>query len=227
MSNNVFQALQEGLQSIDSNLGPYSSLMKQLASNESCYSGLQQNVQAVEPIIGSLENSIKAVETTETNLIHGLQKFSEMLSEARIPAGNPVLETEIAAKFAENTQLQLQLQKASSDNETLQKEVDRKLSENIQLQHALTETASTERENKAKIVRLDMEKTALRGELVVLEQKTREELTTAGKRSQDEMRMRYEHEIKDREAEYVQLERQTDCLKSQLANAQSSLVWSD
>ncbi|KAJ5333162.1 hypothetical protein MYU51_005007 [Penicillium brevicompactum] len=222
-SNNVFQALQEGLQSIESNLGPYSSLMKQLASNESSYSSLQRHVQIIEPVLGNLGDSVKAVETTEANLIQGLQKFSQMLSEARMPAGNPVLEKEVAAKFAENTQLQLQLQQALGEKESLQMELERKVSENIQIQHDLTETTSNGQENKVKLARLEMEKTALRGEFVIHEQRIREELSTAGTRSQDEMKGMYEHKIGELEMVNARLERETHELTSQLANNQSSL----
>ncbi|CAG8216588.1 unnamed protein product [Penicillium salamii] len=142
MTKSVFQGLQEGLQSVESNLGPYSSLVKQLANNESCYNSLQQQVQAVEPIFGSLGGSIKAVEATEASLICALQSFGQMLSAASIPAGNPVLEKELTAKFAENTQLQLRLQQISSEIDSLRMQVGSKTSENMQLQQTLTESMS-------------------------------------------------------------------------------------
>ncbi|CAG8033403.1 unnamed protein product [Penicillium salamii] len=87
MSNSVFRGLEEGLQSVEKNLGPYSPLVKQLANNENCYNSLQQQVQAFEPILGNLGGSIKAVEATEASLICALQSFGQMLSAARIPAG--------------------------------------------------------------------------------------------------------------------------------------------
>ncbi|CAG8931365.1 unnamed protein product [Penicillium salamii] len=142
MSNSVFQGLKEGLQSVEKNFGPYSPLVKQLANNENCYNSLQQQVQAVEPTLGNLGVSIKAVEATEASLICALQSFGQMLSAARIPAGNPVLEKELNAKFAENTQLQLRLQQISSEIDSLRMQVSSKTSENIQLQQTLTESMS-------------------------------------------------------------------------------------
>jgi chromosome segregation ATPase len=221
MSNNVFQALQEGLQSIENNFGPYSSLFKQLANSESCCWSLQRQLQAIEPTLGSLETSVKTIELSETDLIRGLKSFSQVISEARIPAGNPALEKEIATKFGENTQLQLQLQQASIEAESLRKQVSSKVSENQHLQQSLAETVEA---SKDRISRLEMEKTALRGELEVLEQKVRGELTTASRRSQDEMKAKFGHEIRVLQTEKDRLEQDSNSLRSQLSNVQKSLV---
>ena len=224
MSNSVFQALQEGLQALETNFGPYSPLFKQLANNETCYGSLQRQLQIVEPILGSLGTSVKAFETTETDLIRGLQNFSQMVSEARIPAGNPVLEKEIATKFAENTQLQLQLQEISIEVESLRKQVSSKESENQHLQHALTETVTNEQASKNQVSWLEIEKTALRGEVELLEQRIREELTTTSRKSLDEMRAKFEHQIHGLETAKARLEQDSNSLRSQLSNVQISLV---
>jgi SMC interacting uncharacterized protein involved in chromosome segregation len=175
-------------------------------------------------MLGSLGISVKAVEATETDLIHGLQNFSQMISEARIPAGHPILEKEIVTKFDENTQLQLQLQQISIEVESLRKQVNCKASENQHLQQALTETVTNEQVSKSQVSRLEIEKTALRGELEMLGQRIREELNTASRKSQDAIKDKFEHQIHILETSKTRLEQDSDDLRSQLANVQSSLV---
>lgn len=220
----MFQALQEALHAIEGNLGPYSSIFKQLANSESCYGNLQQQLQSVEPMLGSLDSSIKAVGITETDLVRGLETFGQKLSEARIPAGNPVLEMEISNKFAENTQLQLKLQEISIEAESLRKQLANKSSENQHLQHALTETVTNEQASRSQNARLEIEKTALRGELELLEQRIREELGAANTKLQGQMKGKFEEQIQDLETEKARLEREFNNLQVQLATVQSSLV---
>ncbi|KAJ5959371.1 uncharacterized protein N7479_006521 [Penicillium vulpinum] len=224
MSKNVFQALQDALQAIESNLGPYSSIFKQLVNSESCYGNLQQQLQIVEPMLGSLDVSIKAVGMTETDLVRGLETFSQKLSEARIPAGNPVLEMEVSNKFAENTQLQLELQQISIEVESLRKQVANKSSENQHLQHALTDAVTNEQASKSQNARLEIEKMALRGELQLLEQRIREELGAANLKFQGQMKAKFEEQVQGLETEKARLERDQRNLQTQLANVQSSLT---
>ncbi|CAI7644997.1 unnamed protein product [Penicillium glandicola] len=224
MSKNVFQALQEALQAIEGNLGPYSSIFRQLADSESCYENLQQQLQIVEPMLGSLGASIETVGITETDLVRGLEMFGQKLSEARIPAGNPVLEMEVSRKFAENTQLQLQLQEISIEVESLRKQLANKSSENQHLQHALTETVTNEQASKSQNARLEIEKTALQGELQLLEQRIREELGATSIKVQGQMKAKFEEQVQSLEAENARLERDFNNLQVQVANVQSSLV---
>lgn len=224
MSKNVFQALQEVIQAIEGNLGPYSSIFKQLANSESCYGSLQQKLQIIEPMLDSLGGSIKAVGLTETDLVRGLENFGQKLSEAQIPAGNPVLEMEIANKFAENTQLQLQLQEISIEVESLRKQLANKSSENEHLQHALTETVASEQASKNQNARLEIEKTALGSELQLFEQRIREELDAASIELQGQMKAKFEEQVQGLETEKAKLERDFNNLQAQLANVQSSLV---
>ncbi|KAJ5939951.1 hypothetical protein N7516_000119 [Penicillium verrucosum] len=224
MSKNMFQALQEAVQAIEGNCGPYSSIFKQLASSESCYGNLQQRLQTVEPVLDSLGASIKAVGITETDLVRGLETFGQKLSDARIPAGNPVLEMEVSNKFAENTQLQLQLQEISIEVESLRKQLANKSSENQHLQHALTESVTNEQASKSQNSRLEIEKTALQGELQLLEQRIREELGAAGIKLQGEMRAKFEQQVQGLETEKAKLERDFKTLQTELATTQSSLA---
>jgi chromosome segregation ATPase len=224
MSKNVSQALQETLQAIEGSLGPHSSLFKQLSNSESCYGNLQHQLQIVGPMLDSLGGSIKAVEITETDLVRGLETFGQKLSEARIPAGNPVLEMEVSKKFAENTQLQLQQQEISLELESLRKQLASKSSENQHLQHALTDAVTNEQASKSQNSRLEIEKAALRGELELLEQRIREELGAASTKLQGQMKARFEEQVEGLETEKARLERDFSNLQAQLANVQRSLV---
>ncbi|KAJ5773066.1 hypothetical protein N7457_007962 [Penicillium paradoxum] len=224
INKSVFQALQEALQAIEANLGPCSSIFKQLANTESCYGNLQRQLEVAEPMLGTLGNSVKAIETTEIDLMRGLEMFGQKLSEARIPAGNPVLEMEISNKFAENTQLQLQLQESTTQVESLRKQLATRSSENQHLQHTLTETVTKEQASKSQISRLEIEKTALRGELQLLEQRIREELGIASMKLQDQMNARFTEQVHDLEREKTKLKRDCDHLQLQLENVQNSLA---
>ncbi|OQD61719.1 hypothetical protein PENPOL_c015G00982 [Penicillium polonicum] len=224
MSKHMFQVLQEALQAIEGNFGPCSSIFKQLANSESCYGNLQQRIQNVEPMLGSLDASIKAVGITETDLVRGLETFGQKLSDAQIPTGNPVLEMEVSKKFAENTQLQLQLQEISIEVESLRKQLAKKSSENQHLQHALTESVTNEQASKSQNSRLEIEKTALQGELQLLEQRIREELGAAAIKLQGEMRGKFEKEVQNLKTEKAKLERDFKNLQAELATTQSSLT---
>ncbi|KAJ5435269.1 hypothetical protein N7491_005864 [Penicillium cf. griseofulvum] len=227
ISKNLFQALQEALQALEANLGPYSSIFKHLANSESCYGNLQQQLQVIEPMLGSLDASIKVVGITETDLVRGLEMFAQKLSEARIPAGNPVLEMEVSKKFAENTQLQLQQQEMSLELESLRKQLACKSSENQHLQHALTEAVTNEQTSKSQNSRLEIEKAALRGELELLEQRIRDELGAASIKLQGQMKARFEEQVHGLETEKARLERDFSNLQAQLANVQRSLIAED
>ncbi|KZN85011.1 hypothetical protein EN45_091790 [Penicillium chrysogenum] len=224
MSKNVSQALQETLQAIEGNLGPHSSLFKQLSNSESCYGNLQQQLQIVGPMLDSLGGSIKAVGITETDLVRGLETFGQKLSEARIPAGNPVLEMEVSNKFAENTRLQLQLQEISTEVESLREQLANKSSENQHLQHALAETVANEQASKSQNARLEIEKTALQVELQLLEQRVREELSAASIKCQDQMKAKFEEQVQYLEAEMMKQETDVNNLQTELANVRSSLL---
>ncbi|KAJ5129452.1 uncharacterized protein N7515_005491 [Penicillium bovifimosum] len=224
MNKHVFQALQDALQAIETNLGPNSSIFTQLANSESCYGNLQRQLQVVEPTLSSLGASVKAVESTETELMRGLEMFGQKLSEAQIPAGNPTLEMEISNKFAENTQLQLRLQETSFEIETLRKQLAKTSSENQHLQDVLTETATNEQTFKSKNARLEIEKTALRGELQMLEQRLREELRNDSIKLQNQMTTKFEEQIRELEAEKSGLKRDCDRLQAQVTSIRSSLA---
>ncbi|KAJ5583456.1 hypothetical protein N7535_002076 [Penicillium sp. DV-2018c] len=224
MNKSVFQALQDALQAIDTNLGPYSSIFKQLANSESCYEDLQRQLQIVEPMLGSLGASVKAVESTETELVRDLETFGQKLSEARIPAGNPVLEMEISNKFAENTQLQLRLQEISIETETLRTQLAKTSAENQHLQDVLTEKATNEQTFKSKSARLEIENTALQGELQMLEQRLRDELGNDSIKLQNEMKTKFEGQARELEAEKLELKKDCDRLQAQVTSVQHSLV---
>jgi chromosome segregation ATPase len=224
VSNGLSRTFQEGLRFIEGYLGPGSSLCKQLASSETRYGHLQENLEGVEPMIGSLNASVKAIRATETDLVQGLEIFGQRLAEAQIPAGNPVLEMEVSTKFAENTQLQLELQKVSIELESLRKQLGNRASENEHLQHALTEAVTNEQASKSQNSRLEIEKTALRGELQLVEQKVREDLNIASTKSQDRLKANFERQIQGLETANAKLETHSDRLTSQLVNVQRSLV---
>ncbi|KAJ5513245.1 hypothetical protein N7463_002797 [Penicillium fimorum] len=220
----VFQALKEALQTIEGNFGLYSSISKQLVNSESCYGNLQQQLQIIHPMLDSLDASVKAVGTTEKDLVRGLETFSQKLSEARIPTGNPVLEMEISKKFGENTQLQLQLQEISLEVESLRKQLASKSSENQHLQHTLTDAVTNEQASKSQNARLEIEKTTLRGELQLLEQRIREELGAASIKLRGQMKAKFEEQVQGLETENAKLGRDFSDLQAQLVNVQRSLT---
>jgi chromosome segregation ATPase len=224
VSNDLSRTFQEGLRFIDGNLGPGSSLCKQLTNSETRYGHLQENLEGIEPMIGSLNASIKAIRATETDLVHGLEIFGQRLAEAQIPAGNPVLEMEVSTKFAENTQLQLELQKVSIELESLRKQLGNRASESEHLQRALTEAVTNEQASKSQNSRLEIEKISLRGDLQLVEQKVREDLNIASTKSQDRLKANFEGQIQGLETANVKLETHSDRLTSQLVNVQRSLV---
>ncbi|KAJ5776209.1 uncharacterized protein N7511_001220 [Penicillium nucicola] len=224
VSNGLSRALQEGLQTIEKSLGPDSVLSNQLANSETHYEHLQGSLEVVGPVISSLNASVKAMRATETDLVHGLEIFDQRLADSQFPAGNPVLEMEISTKFAENTQLQLELQKVSLDLESLREQHGKITSENEYLQHALTEAITNEQSSKSQNSRLEIEKTALRGELQLVEQRIRDDLRIASTKAQDRLKADFEKEIQRLEIANSEMKTYSDQLKSQVSDAQRSLA---
>lgn len=223
-SDCLSQKFQQGLQTIEGSLGPDSSLCKQLSSTESRYRHFQESLAAVEPTIGSINTSVKAIRATETDLVQGLEIFGQRLAEAQIPAGNTALEKEALTKFTENTQLQLELQKASIDLESLRKQLSNRVSENEHLQHALTEALTNEQASTSKNSRLCIENTALRGEIQLVEQNVREDFSIASTKSQDRLKADFDRKLKGLETANAKLQANSDQLKSQLVKYQGLLV---
>ncbi|OQD81000.1 hypothetical protein PENANT_c030G08771 [Penicillium antarcticum] len=224
VGNGISRSFQEGLQLIKGTLGPNSSLSKQLANSDNQYAQLQEKLEVVEPMVDGLNASVKAIKATETDLVHCIEIFSQRLADAQMPVGNPVLEMEISNKFAENTQLQLELERVSLGLESLRKQLGKRTSENEHLQHALTEAVTSEQSSKSRNSRLEIEKTALRGELQLVEHRVREELSIANTEAQDRLKTNFEKQIQRLEMSNAKLETEAEQLKTQLSEVQRSLA---
>lgn len=199
-------------------------MFKQLVNSEMTQRNLQERLATIGHTLGDLGASTKQLEAAEHNLLGEIDGLKETLADHQVPAGNPVLEMELSSKFAENTQLQLQLQEISSELKSLREQLDWKKSENEDLQQSLTEAAAKQQAAENQVFHIQSEKSALHEEIKTAEQRVREELTKAGIISRNQIKTKYEQQIQKVEGEKASLERESEKLVAQLASVQQSLV---
>jgi chromosome segregation ATPase len=220
----VSKSVQDSLHSIESHLGADSQLFQQLAECGTSYGWLKDKVGAVEPTLDNLSASVKVMLESESNLVRQFSEFGKSLEEAQLPKGNPELERQLAEKFAENTQLQLGLQKVSSEIDGL-KQLARERDAKIEsLQQSLTDAREKYRAAEDRNQGLEIEKTALKGEIELRDQRIRHDLTTEHANSQNQMKVQYEQKLQALEAEKGELEKGAELVMTQLSGVQGALV---
>ncbi|KAJ6008480.1 hypothetical protein N7540_012456 [Penicillium herquei] len=224
INNGVSKTLQKRFQEIQHHLGFESPMMKRLDHCDAAYGALKSKLEVIEPALGTLNDSVHTLTSTENMLVHDLETLSKKLEEVQIPAGNPVLEMEVAKRFTENTELQVKihekdskietLNECLSSNRTLIEDLQRSLSEAAEKQHA------TESQNK----RLSTEKTKMQLEMESSEQRIRRELDKQSHESLNRMKMEHEAHLQVLQKEKDDVERSAGELVTQLQSIQRSLV---
>ncbi|KAJ5292791.1 uncharacterized protein N7443_008744 [Penicillium atrosanguineum] len=221
---NVSGKVQESLQLIERHLGAESTLLQQLGNCESSYESLKRILAAMEPTLSTLDISVQSLTTTESSLLRRLSELCEKLAEAQIQPSNPALELELSNKYAENTQLQLQLQEISLKSENLRQRLDEREAQTLAVQRSLTEV--TAECQKAEILnqRIVTEKLAMQGEAALAEQKIRHELITENTTITDRIRIEYEQKLQTLQREKDDLEDRSEEVLVQLGGVRDSLV---
>lgn len=220
----VSKSVQDSLHLIGSHLGAGSQLFQQLAECQTSYGWLKGKLGAVEPTLENLNASVKVMLDSENKLVQQFGDFGKKLEEAQMPKGNLELEKQLASKFAENTQLQLGLQKMASEFDSLKQLASEKDATIQSLQQSLADASEKCRtvENRNQV--LEIEKTALEGEIELRDQRIRHELTTEHNSSQTQMQAQYEQQLRTLKAEKDELEKGAELVMTQLSGVQSALV---
>lgn len=220
----VSKSVQDSLHLIGSHLGAGSPLFQQLAECQTSYGWLKGKLGAVEPTLENLNASVKVMLDSENKLVQQFGDFGKKLEEAQMPKGNLELEKQLASKFAENTQLQLGLQKMASEFDSLKQLASEKDATIQSLQQSLADASEKCRtvENRNQV--LEIEKTALEGEIELRDQRIRHELTAEHNSSQTQMQAQYEQQLRTLKAEKDELEKGAELVMTQLSGVQSALV---
>lgn len=215
--------MREDWQSVRVLLGPDSTLVKQLDGCMSWCRDLSQNVATIEPSLSALHGSVVSLAATEASLEHDLKDFGEKLAKAQISTNQPGLEKELLAKFAENTQLQLQLQELSSERDSLQRELHTKATETENIRISSAEMSRKLQETETRIQQLESDKLTLQSEVALAEQRTQEERDKSIT-SKEQTKAQYERQFQRLQQEKDDLQKGTDELISQLDGVRDSLV---
>lgn len=218
------KSVENSLHSIESHLGPNSTLSQRLAECDTSYGWLKDKLGAVEPTLANLNASVEVMLTSGSNLARQFGDFGTKLEEARIPQGNPELDRQLAEKFAENTQLQLGLQKLSSEVDSLKKLASEKDAKIEHLQQSLLNAKQMHKASEGRNQALEIEKTALKGEMELRDQSIRHELATEHGISQNQMKAQYEQRLQALQAEKNGLEKGAEIVMTQLSGVQGALV---
>ncbi|OKP13138.1 hypothetical protein PENSUB_1238 [Penicillium subrubescens] len=220
----VSKGVQDSLHAIESHLSADSQLFQQLAECRTSYRWLKGRLGAIEPTLENLNASVKVVLDSETKLARQFGDFGKKLEEAQMPKGNPEFEKQLADRFAENTQLQLGLHKMASEIDSLNQLTSEKDATIQNLQQCLTDAKEKCRAVDNRNQALEIDKTALKGEIELRDQRIRHELTTKHNSSQTQMQAKYEQELRTLKAEKDELEKNTELIMTQMNGVQSALV---
>lgn len=220
----VSKSIDDSVQSIGSHFGANSHLVQQLADCRTSYGWLKGKLEAVEPTLDNLNTSVGIIMDSGRNLTRQFEDFGKKLEEAQITKGSQDSERRLTGLFAENTQLQLRLQKLSSEIESLKQLGSEKDARSGELLQSLTEARRMYRAAEDRIRGLEVEKTAMKGEMELRDQRTRHELATANVNSQDQMKAQYERRLQTCQAEKDELEKGVELATTQLSGVQDALV---
>lgn len=215
--------VREDWQSVRVLLGPDSTLVKQLDGCMSWCRDFNQNVATIEPSLSALYGSVGSLAATEASLEHDLKDFGRKLAKAQIATNQPGLAKELLAKFAENTQLQLQLQELSSAKDSLQRELHTKATETENMRISSAEMSRKLQETETRIQQLESDKLTLQSEVALAEQRTQEERDKSIT-SKEQTKAQYERRFQRLQQEKDDLQKGTDELISQLDGVRDSLV---
>lgn len=218
------KSIHDSVHSIESHLGADSQLIQQLAECSTSYGWLKGKLETVEPTLDNLSTSVGVMLDSGSNLVRQFGDFGKKLEEAQIPKGNPELERGLVEKFAENTQLQLGLQKMSSEIDSLKQLAKGKDAEIEILQQSLTNARERIKTAEDRNQVLEIEKTALKGEMELTSQRIRHELTSVNATSRDQMKAQYEARLQTLQAEKDELEKGAELAMTQLSGVEVALV---
>lgn len=224
INNGVAKTLQKKFQEIECHLGPSSPVMKRLSECDDSCVALKSKFEIIEPTLDALGISAKALTVTEDTLVQDLAIFGKKLADAQLLACNPGLEAELASKFAENAQLQIQIHDLGSKLDTLQQALHEKETLIQDTQEALVEITAKQQISECQNKQLETEKTALRQQYEDTEQRIRQELGKENAEMMDKMRTDHQAEILEFQKEKDKVEEVSGRLILQLGGIQNSLV---
>lgn len=224
INNGVAKTLQKKFQEIEHHFGPSSPVMRRLSECDDSCMALKSKFEVIEPTLDALGVTAKALTVTEDTPAHGLANFGQKLADAQLLACNPGLEAELASKFAENTQLQIQSHDLGSKLDTLQQTLHEKETLLLDTQGALTEITAKQQKSECQNKQLEIEKTALRQQFEDTEQRIRQELGKKNAELVDKMRTDHQAEVLEFQKEKNEVEEVSGRLILQLNGIQNSLV---
>ncbi|KAJ5928320.1 hypothetical protein N7466_007276 [Penicillium verhagenii] len=224
VNNGVAKTLRAKIEEIQCLLGPKSSMMTRLDQCDSSCAALKTNLDTIEPKINALGNSAKALTATESSLVQDLESFSKKLADAQLQTNNPVLEKELAGKFAENTHLQIQLHDLGSKVDTLQQALSDKGRLIQDSQNSLAEITAKQQMAESQNRQLEAGKAALRLEFETAEKNMRQEFSKRNAELIDQLRNEHEAELRVFQKEKDDIEEVSQTLIVQLEGIQNSLI---
>lgn len=218
------KSIDDSVHSIEYHVGANSHLFQQLAECGTSYGWLKGKLETVEPTLNNLSTSVGVILDSGSNLARRFEDFGKKLEEVPIFKGIQDSERRLTELFAENTQLQLRLQKLSSEIDSVKQLDSEKDAKTEGLRQSLIEARQKYIAAEDRIRGLEMEKTAMKGEMELRDQRTRHELATVNANSQAQMRAQYERRLQTLQAEKDELEKAAELATTQLSGVQDALV---
>jgi chromosome segregation ATPase len=212
------------LNSFETHLGTDSALFQQLAECSASHGWLKDKLGTVEPTLDNLSASVKVMLDSGGNLVQQFGDFGNKLEQAQVPKGNPELERQLTEKFAENTQLQLGLQKVTTEIDSLKQLASKKDAKIENLQQSLASARRNFKDTEDRNQVLEIEKMALKGEMELMDQRIRHELATEHATFGNQMKVQYEERLHTLQAEKDELEKTAKVVMTQMHGVQDSLV---
>lgn len=220
LNSQLVKELNERVEMIVDSVGGNSSMFKQLALSQDMCGILIVNLESVAPKLGHLTASIGKLGEKETELVQQLDEVADRVSEAKALEKAPL----DSATQPANDQLQLQLEEASAQLSIVQASLEAKEMENETRRHELAEATAQTQTAENRAAQLEFEVASLQKNVQAIELKVREELNRASVVSRDHMRAKFEQQLHNAMKEKLELEKDSERMKKQLACIQQSLV---
>ncbi|KAF3388506.1 hypothetical protein F1880_003864 [Penicillium rolfsii] len=220
----VSKSVQDSMHSIESHISADSEILQQFAKYHTSYEWLKDKIGGIEPTLENLNASVRVMSDSENKLARQFDDFGRKLEEAKMPTGNP----EFERQMADSTKLQLNLQKMVSELvsevDSLKRQTSEKDSYIQNLQQSLTDARETYKIVENQNQGLEIEKTALKGEVELRDQRIHRELITEYTSSQNLMKAQYEQQLRILQAEKEELEKGAELVITQLSDVQGALI---
>lgn len=224
-SADLYREARKDMQVMQDLMGPESTLVTQLNQSLNSFQTLSQSLVTIEPSLGTLHASVECLTVTQSNFTEDLKACEGRLAEAQaqVQSSNSGLEKELSAQFAENTRLQLQVQKLSHEGDSLKRKLDANAAVVEDARRSMANVSAKLEAAEDRNRELENDKSTLQRDISLMMQQARDEQDKRAT-SSEQIKAQYEEQLRGLQQEKECFEKGTGELLSQLGGVRDCLV---